>query len=147
MLAELATGIRNGACSNSSLLLQLVPILVFPWFMLTHVIGPRFALVFLQYFLHSSSKSSLPTVVFLSGIVRTVSCGGWVYVTSTDHHDFHDVMMVLYIVCNVPWMLLGIRATPAARSSVRRKRCAFRFLTELLLTSPQNRSRDCVSVL
>ncbi|KAH9481549.1 Protein cwh43 [Psilocybe cubensis] len=84
--------------------------------------GPRFALVFLQYFLHHSSTSSLPTVVFLSGLVRTLSCGGWVYITSSDDHDVHDFMMILYMVCNIPWMLLGIACTPPARTSVRRKR-------------------------
>ncbi|PPQ91001.1 hypothetical protein CVT25_013926 [Psilocybe cyanescens] len=83
--------------------------------------GPRFALVFLQYFLHHSSTSSLPTIVFLSGLVRTLSCGGWVYITSSDDHDVHDFMMVLYMVCNIPWMLLGIASTPVARVSVRRK--------------------------
>ncbi|KAJ3507077.1 hypothetical protein NLJ89_g6510 [Agrocybe chaxingu] len=83
---------------------------------------PRFAIVFLQYFLHHSATSSLSTFVFLSGIIRTLSCGGWVYITSSDDHDIHDFMMILYIVCNVPWMLLGVAATPAARVSVRRKR-------------------------
>ena len=87
--------------------------------------GPRFALVLFQYYLHHSSTSSLPTVVFLAGIVRTLSCGGWVYITSSDDHDVHDFMMILYIVCNIPWMLLGIVTTPISRRSVRKKR--FRF--------------------
>ncbi|KDR76390.1 hypothetical protein GALMADRAFT_226084 [Galerina marginata CBS 339.88] len=84
--------------------------------------GPRFALVFLQYFLHHSPTSSLPTIVFFSGIIRTLSCGGWVYITSSDDHDVHDFMMILYMVCNIPWMLLGIATTPVARVAVRRKR-------------------------
>jgi len=85
--------------------------------------GPRFALVFLQYYLHHSSTSSLSTLVFIAGIVRTLSCGGWVYITSSDNHDIHDFMMILYMVCNIPWMLGGIATTPPALVSVRRKRC------------------------
>ncbi|KAF8905015.1 Frag1/DRAM/Sfk1 family-domain-containing protein [Gymnopilus junonius] len=84
--------------------------------------GPRFALVVFQYYMHHSSASSLPTLVFLAGIVRTLSCGGWVYITSSDDHDVHDFMMILYIVCNLPWMVLGIATTPISRRSVRKKR-------------------------
>ncbi|KAF9565170.1 hypothetical protein CPC08DRAFT_704709 [Agrocybe pediades] len=87
--------------------------------------GPRFALVFLQYYLRHSSTSSLPTLVFISGVIRTLSCGGWVYITSTDNHDIHDFMMILYIVCNVPWMLGGIATTPVAQASARKKRMLF----------------------
>ncbi|KJA22967.1 hypothetical protein HYPSUDRAFT_201775 [Hypholoma sublateritium FD-334 SS-4] len=84
--------------------------------------GPRFALVFLQYFLHHASSPALATLVFGAGIVRTLSCGGWVYITSTDDHDVHDFMMILYMVCNLPWMLGTIAATPPTRVAVIRKR-------------------------
>ncbi|TFK40056.1 Frag1/DRAM/Sfk1 family-domain-containing protein [Crucibulum laeve] len=84
--------------------------------------GPRFALVLLQYYLHSNPTSSLPTLVFITGIIRTLSCGGWVYITSSDDHDVHDVMMILYMVCNIPWMLGGIASTPVKSMGVRRKR-------------------------
>ncbi|THH00526.1 hypothetical protein EW145_g7066 [Phellinidium pouzarii] len=59
--------------------------------------GPRFALVFLQYYVQRSTSSSLPFVVFSTGLMRTLSCGGWVYITSNDDHDAHDVFMILYI--------------------------------------------------
>lgn len=84
--------------------------------------GPRFALVFLQYFITRTSRSTLPRWLFLAGIVRTLACGGWVYITSNDSHDAHDVLMVLYIVCNVPWMLGGIVNTPASHVQVRKRR-------------------------
>lgn len=87
-------------------------------------IGPRLALVLLQYYLHHSSKSSWPTVVFVFGLVRTLSCGGWVYITSSDDHDVHDVCMIAYMVCNIPWMVGGISCTPIDKVSVRRKRSA-----------------------
>lgn len=85
-------------------------------------IGPRFALVSLQYYLHRSPTSSLPTVVFLSGLIRTVSCGGWVYITSSDDHDVHDFFMITYIVFNIPWMIGSIACTPEDSQVVRRKR-------------------------
>lgn len=91
--------------------------------------GPRFALVFLQYFMTCTSRSTLPLWVFLTGIVRTLACGGWVYITSNDDHDAHDVLMVLYIVCNVPWMLGGIMTTPTNHVQVRKRRFVSLFFT------------------
>ncbi|KAI5121231.1 hypothetical protein M0805_007238 [Coniferiporia weirii] len=84
--------------------------------------GPRFASVVLQYYVQRSSVSSLPFLVFLTGLVRTLSCGGWVYITSEDDHDAHDVLMIIYIACNVPWMLGGISCTPKECVQQRRKR-------------------------
>ncbi|KAF8440284.1 Frag1/DRAM/Sfk1 family-domain-containing protein [Boletus edulis BED1] len=84
--------------------------------------GPRFALIFLQYFISRTSRSALPLWIFFVGIVRTLACGGWVYVTSNDDHDAHDVLMILYIVCNVPWMLGGIMNTPPNHVQVRKRR-------------------------
>ncbi|RDB31055.1 Protein cwh43 [Hypsizygus marmoreus] len=84
--------------------------------------GPRFALVFFQYHLHRAQAptSALPAAVFVFGIIRTLSCGGWVYITSSDDHDVHDVLMITYMVCNIPWMGGGIACTPAG--DVRRRR-------------------------
>lgn len=85
-------------------------------------IGPRFALVSLQYLLTRTPTSSLPPIVFITGLVRTLSCGGWVYITSSDDHDIHDVLMISYIVCNIPWMLGGIACTPVENTPSRRRR-------------------------
>ncbi|KAJ3826969.1 Frag1/DRAM/Sfk1 family-domain-containing protein [Lentinula raphanica] len=84
--------------------------------------GPRLALVSLLYYLQRSQETSLPGIVFTSGIVRTLSCGGWVYITSSDDHDIHDVFMITYIVLNLPWMIGGIYATSHKCTSVRKKR-------------------------
>ncbi|KAF8659047.1 hypothetical protein AX16_001920 [Volvariella volvacea WC 439] len=84
--------------------------------------APRFALVFFQYYLHRLESSSWPGLVLSAGLVRTLSCGGWVYITSTDDHDAHDIFMILYMICNIPWMLGGIKCTPRTHVSVRRKR-------------------------
>jgi hypothetical protein len=45
-----------------------------------------------------------------------------VYITSSDDHDVHDVFMITYMVCNIPWMLGGIACTAKERTGVRRKR-------------------------
>ncbi|KIL67488.1 hypothetical protein M378DRAFT_185572 [Amanita muscaria Koide BX008] len=84
--------------------------------------GPRFLLIAIQYYIHSSTGSSLPGWVFLSGIIRTLTCGGWVYITSSDDHDAHDIFMISYMVCNIPWMIGGTVCTPVNRVSVRRQR-------------------------
>ncbi|KAJ2958189.1 hypothetical protein NQZ79_g6209 [Umbelopsis isabellina] len=76
--------------------------------------GPRFALVFLWYWMttRSTQSSSKGFGNFLLGVglVRTVSCGGWVYITSSDDHLTHDIAMVLYLLCTLPWQL-GVLST------------------------------------
>ncbi|KAG2236080.1 Frag1/DRAM/Sfk1 family-domain-containing protein [Thamnidium elegans] len=78
--------------------------------------GPRFALVFLWYVYttRSAKTSSKGFGLFLLsvGIIRTVSCGGWVYITSTDDHLTHDITMVIYLLCTLPWQL-GVLYTTA----------------------------------
>jgi hypothetical protein len=88
----------------------------------SHSKGPRLGLVTLQYYLERSPASFLPTAVFIFGIIRTLACGGWVYITSIDDHDMHDFFMITYMVCNIPWMLGGIASTPAVYPSILRKR-------------------------
>ena len=50
--------------------------------------------------------------MLIVGIIRTVSCGGWVYITSTDDHLTHDITMIVYLVCTLPWQL-GVVYTSA----------------------------------
>ncbi|KAI0714424.1 Frag1/DRAM/Sfk1 family-domain-containing protein [Cerioporus squamosus] len=84
--------------------------------------GPRFALVALQYYLHRTPTSSVPGFLFLIGILRTLSCGGWVFITSSDDHDVHDVLMISYIVLNLPWMFGSLAFTPVQHTASRRRR-------------------------
>ncbi|KAH9943702.1 Frag1/DRAM/Sfk1 family-domain-containing protein [Amylocystis lapponica] len=84
--------------------------------------GPRFALVYLQYCLHRTPTSRLPALVALCGVLRTLSCGGWVYITSIDDHDAHDILMISYIVLNIPWMFGTIACTPPHNISSRHRR-------------------------
>jgi len=83
--------------------------------------GPRFALIGLGYLLNRSAfpSSALPGFLLATGVLRTLSCGGWVYITSSDDHDVHDVLMILYIVLNLPWMFGSIRLS---KGNIRRQR-------------------------
>ncbi|KAI0648890.1 Frag1/DRAM/Sfk1 family-domain-containing protein [Trametes meyenii] len=83
--------------------------------------GPRFALVALQYYLQRTPTSSIPGFLLLIGVLRTLSCGGWVYITSSDDHDVHDVLMIGYIVLNIPWMFGSIFCTPLGHVASRRR--------------------------
>ncbi|KAG5637424.1 hypothetical protein H0H81_004631 [Sphagnurus paluster] len=82
---------------------------------------PRVALVALQYYLHHVSQPRIAAALLTSGVVRTLACGGWVYITSSDDHDVHDVCMILYILTNIPWMAAGVLSAPKS-SPLRRKR-------------------------
>ncbi|KAL9126532.1 MAG: hypothetical protein Q9217_004436 [Psora testacea] len=96
--------------------------------------GPRFALVFLFYILTARPETVLPKFVFGVGIFRTLTCGGWTYVTSTDDHGWHDIFMISYLVATLPWTLgciaLSPRANPAALKW--RKRIASAFFGTLV---------------
>lgn len=64
---------------------------------------PRFLLLLGHYYLNQSK------ICLLVGVLRTVSCGGWVYITSTDDHDIHDIFMITYILLTLPWDIMITR--------------------------------------
>jgi len=74
--------------------------------------GPRFTLVGLWYLLTRKPGQTLPKVIAAMGLLRTLTCGGWTYVTSTDDHDWHDIFMISYIVFTLPWTLGCIALSP-----------------------------------
>jgi Frag1/DRAM/Sfk1 family len=95
--------------------------------------GPRFALIFLWYVLTSHRQSSLPKVVAAVGVLRTFLCGGWVYVTSTDDHAFHDIAMIGYLLCTLPWTLGVISLAPSnPRAQKYRRAIATAFFGSLI---------------
>lgn len=55
---------------------------------------------------------SLPKFIASVGLFRTLSCGGWTYVTSTDDHNWHDIFMVSYLVATIPWTAGCIALSP-----------------------------------
>ena len=81
--------------------------------------GPRFALVGLWYLLTAKPGSGLPKFVAGMGLLRTLTCGGWTYVTSTDDHDWHDIFMISYIVATLPWTLGCIALSPPNAKAIK----------------------------
>lgn len=93
--------------------------------------GPRFLLLLLSYIrLYDSNRKRFCIFGVVCGVIRTVTCGGWVYITSTDDHDAHDVFMISYIVLTIPWEYYVISSTPK-RTNLRN----YRFWTSLAFFS------------
>jgi hypothetical protein len=88
-------------------------------FYISLFLGPRFALVFLWYLLTARPNSALPKFVLYSGLFRTITCGGWTYITSTDDHDWHDIFMISYIIATIPWTAGCLALSPANPTAIR----------------------------
>ncbi|KZP00656.1 hypothetical protein CALVIDRAFT_475938 [Calocera viscosa TUFC12733] len=84
--------------------------------------APRFGMLFCWWLVSRPRSPSWTNVIAIIGVIRTVSCGGWVYISSTDDHDIHDVLMITYVVLTLPWMLGCIACSPPGRSASRRQR-------------------------
>ncbi|KAI8082369.1 Frag1/DRAM/Sfk1 [Thamnidium elegans] len=87
--------------------------------------GPRFTLVYLWYICttvstHTCSKR-LGKMLLSVGIIRTIACGGWVFITSTDDHSIHDIAMVIYLLCTLPWQI-GVLCTSPNNAVTLKKR-------------------------
>ncbi|MCJ1350326.1 MAG: hypothetical protein MMC33_000307 [Icmadophila ericetorum] len=98
--------------------------------------GPRFALVFLWYCLTKRPDSVLPKFILGVGLFRTVTCGGWTYVTSTDDHNWHDIFMISYLVATLPWTLGCLALSPKNPIAIRYRKiiasCFFGTLVPLI---------------
>lgn len=77
-----------------------------------HHAGPRFAMVALWYCMTARRGGSLAKFVAGVGIFRTLTCGGWTYVTSTDDHNWHDIFMISYLVATIPWTVGCLALSP-----------------------------------
>ena len=76
-------------------------------------------LVLLWYLLTARPNAFLPKFVAAVGVGRTLLCGGWVYVTSTDDHDAHDVFMIAYLVLTLPWTLGCLATSPMNETAIK----------------------------
>ena len=98
--------------------------------------GPRFALVFLWYILTARPNSALPKIVAATGLFRTITCGGWTYVTSTDDHGWHDIFMISYLVATLPWTLGCLALSPQNPQAIKYRKvlasCFFGTLVPLI---------------
>ena len=96
-------------------------------------LGPRFALVALWYLLTARPNSILPKFVAFAGFFRTLTCGGWTYVTSTDNHDWHDIFMISYLVATIPWTFGCLALSPPNPKAIKyRKYLAGAFFGTLI---------------
>lgn len=67
------------------------------------------------------------------GLLRTLTCGGWTYVTSSEDHEWHDIFMISYLIITLPWMLGSIALSPPNPRAIKyRKRLAAAFFTALV---------------
>ena len=66
----------------------------------------------LWFLLTDRANTKLPKFIAGIGLFRTLSCGGWTYVTSTDDHDWHDIFMISYLVATLPWTLGCLALSP-----------------------------------
>ncbi|CAJ0882583.1 13839_t:CDS:2, partial [Entrophospora sp. SA101] len=95
--------------------------------------GPRFLLIYLFYIITNKSDSLYPKIHAIIGLIRTISCGGWVYITSTDDHDIHDVAMIVYLVTTLPWMVGSLLIGPQSNGEIKwRKIFSFSFFGSLV---------------
>lgn len=61
----------------------------------------------------------LPKFVAGVGLFRTLTCGGWTYITSTDDHDWHDIFMISYLVATLPWTLGCLALSPPNAKAIK----------------------------
>ncbi|KAF9429601.1 hypothetical protein BGZ76_001177 [Entomortierella beljakovae] len=89
--------------------------------------GPRLMLCYLWYLLvvrniPAHGSKGFAKFLCINDIVRTVACGGWVYVTSSDDHDIHDIAMIVYLVCTIPHVIGTIKTAPQIPSAQKYRR-------------------------
>lgn len=93
--------------------------------------GPRFLLLLLTYVLTARDGKTAPLIMVIVGVLRTFTCGGWTYVTSTDDHDWHDIFMIGYIVLTLPWTIMRTLLTPPGKARQWRKWTAIAFFSTM----------------
>ncbi|RCK66211.1 Protein CWH43 [Candida viswanathii] len=74
--------------------------------------GPRFLLLIFNFISLYRKNSYLPYIALIAGTLRTFTAGGWMYITSTDDHDAHDVFMISYMVLTIPWTVCTTLLSP-----------------------------------
>ena len=113
--------------------------------------GPRIALILLSYLVKRRSDSSFAGCACIIGLLRTLSAGGWIYVTSSDSGSVHDFFMLSfvplfskrcsfslkrcsdsYILLTFPWMYSNIVLAPSTPSGNRNRKIIFALFTTTL---------------
>ncbi|KAF9340641.1 hypothetical protein BGZ91_000981 [Linnemannia elongata] len=100
--------------------------------------GPRLMICYLWYLLilrnvPTSGSDSFAKFLFTNDVIRTIACGGWVYVTSSDDHGIHDFAMIIYLLCTVPHVIGTMKSAPQnPRAQKLRRRFAYSFFGALV---------------
>ncbi|KAI8598621.1 Frag1/DRAM/Sfk1 family protein [Dissophora ornata] len=100
--------------------------------------GPRLLLCYLWYLLiirnvPANGSPGFAKLLLANDVIRTVACGGWVYVTSSDDHAIHDFAMLIYILCTVPHVFGTIISAPQnQRAQKLRRTFAYTFFGALV---------------
>ncbi|KAF9158827.1 hypothetical protein BGX21_011207 [Mortierella sp. AD011] len=100
--------------------------------------GPRLMLCYLWYLLTVrnipvNGSKGFAKFLFTNDVIRTVACGGWVYVTSSDDHDIHDIAMIVYLLCTIPHVIGTIKTAPQIpKAQQYRKLFAYTFFGALV---------------
>lgn len=85
--------------------------------------GVRLAMIIIWFLLTRSVTSRVPTMVFITGLLRTAALGGLVYVPTIDDHDTHDLFLATYLTFTAVWFFGIIHLTGRdSKSRVYRKR-------------------------
>lgn len=85
------------------------------------------------YVMTAKPNSTFPKFLVGAGVFRTLTCGGWSYITSTDDHDWHDILMISYIVATLPWTIGCVLLSPPNTTAVKyRKIFATSFFATLV---------------
>lgn len=63
-----------------------------------------------RFLLHIMQFAERSTTLAIIGFVRTIFCGTFVYITSSDDHDVHDIGMLGYIVLTIPYYILNYKS-------------------------------------
>ncbi|KAF9546488.1 hypothetical protein EC957_009701 [Mortierella hygrophila] len=100
--------------------------------------GPRLGLCYLWYLLTirnvpADGSKGFAKFLLTNDIVRTIACGGWVYITSSDDHDIHDIAMIVYLLCTIPHVVGTITTAPQnPKAQQYRKLFAYTFFGALI---------------
>ncbi|KAG0005638.1 hypothetical protein BGZ80_009809 [Entomortierella chlamydospora] len=100
--------------------------------------GPRLMLCYLWYLLTvrnipANGSKGFAKFLFTNDVIRTVACGGWVYITSSDDHDIHDIAMIVYLLCTIPHVVGTIKTAPQIpKAQQYRKLFAYTFFGALV---------------
>lgn len=93
---------------------------------------PRFIIVFLSWMKNMEISKPAANTHAMLGLFRTFSCGGFVFITSTDNGIIHDMFMLIYILGNVIYMPLGSYLTQNSFIRNTRRWLSLYFILSLL---------------